>query len=170
MLLTNNTNTILRYDGLGLCVAPGDSVEVEDGYCRPLRAPNGSRIPSIIERVCPGLEPADAEARKAWKVEAAEEWIPEKAPPSAAEIESRGVAPAVAGILAAKKAAEVAEAKKAAEVATASEGSPAAEDAAETAAPATEPAPEAPGVSEAPSEPKAPAKAPAKASKGRKGR
>lgn len=93
--------------GDGVVVQPGDEVEVEEGYCQPLRASNGSRMPSIVERVTPGLEPANEALRERWKA-AAENWQPPKPKVVASDLVAQGVAPGVAAIKEAKaKAVEI---------------------------------------------------------------
>lgn len=113
MKLKNYSDRTLKEAGIGIAVEPGDTIEVADGYCRPLRAPNGSRIPSIIERVCPGLEPEDEKLRKEWKSAAEIDWLAKPTPPSAEEIQSKGVSPGIAAIMAEKAKVEAAKEAKA---------------------------------------------------------
>lgn len=58
MLLVNLTGSVVSTPELGgLEVAPGATVEIDDGYCRPRTSPNGARLPSIVEMVAAGLTP-----------------------------------------------------------------------------------------------------------------
>lgn len=115
MRMKNYSGHPFRDDGLfgdGVVVDPGDVVEVEDGYCHPRRAADGSRLPSIAERLCPGLEPADAAERKAWKETPESNWAPPVKPPETQDFIADGASPGVAAILAEKAKAEAAEKAK----------------------------------------------------------
>lgn len=104
MRMKNYGGAAVTAKGLGLeAVGPGEECEVEDGYCVPLRAPNGGRQPSIVERLAPGIEPADDEAREKWK-SAGVDWVPPVRKTSARNLRARGVAPGVAAIMEAKAA------------------------------------------------------------------
>lgn len=66
MLFKNATGQrITNYD-LGLDLAPGEFFEIPEGYARPTRMSNGSRGPSIIEKLCPQLTPADEDDKANW--------------------------------------------------------------------------------------------------------
>ena len=109
MLMKNYRSDHLRWAALGIDVAPGEEVEVEEGYCLPLVAPNGGRIPSTVEGLCPGLEPADEEYRKEWKTARYDAWInkPKVAKSASQIMREHGVSPGVAAILAARDAASM---------------------------------------------------------------
>lgn len=114
-------------------IEDGAEVEVKDGYALPRRATNGSRIPSVVERLAPGLEPADEGAVKEWRK--TPEVNPEVKPvvPTPAQLQAQGISPGAAAIMAAK--AEAAAKQKAPEPKPAPEPAP-------TPAPEPEPLPE----------------------------
>jgi len=67
VLLVNASGTPIRADSFGGVVIPPDgTLEIEDGYCDARLAMNGSRIPSLAERLLVGMVPADAELRAKW--------------------------------------------------------------------------------------------------------
>lgn len=89
----------------GLDVPPGATVDIEDGYCQPGINVNGSRRPSIVERLAPCLKPADPEQRARWGLDT----VPAPAPAPtadqvAAQLRDEGVAPAVAELIASGQA------------------------------------------------------------------
>lgn len=113
MLMTNVTGRTLNVraellvgaSGSDLIpVSPDASVECKEGYCHPRRAPNGSRIPSVVERVAPGLEPADEDFRATWKQVPETNWSAPPRKPTTSELIAQGISPGVAAILE-KKAA-----------------------------------------------------------------
>lgn len=56
---TDEKHTVdLKMIGLGR-VKPGETVEIPEGLARPERKANGSRRPSVVERVAPQLRPVD---------------------------------------------------------------------------------------------------------------
>jgi len=109
MKLKNETSHTIKVPSLGLVVEPDETVEVEDGYCLPMRSQNKTRVPPIIERLAPGLVPVTAKDKKAFEVP--QPWKPPVVVPTAGELVSKGTSPGVAEILAAK-AQEKAEAVK----------------------------------------------------------
>lgn len=124
MLMLNKAGRTLKVVGLGVEVEPGETVEVEDGYCRPLRAPNGSRITSIIEKLAPGLVPADEDVRKEWEKVPETNVTPGPPKPTRADLVAQGVAPGVASIMAAKANATETKAKKVATAAKKTKSKP----------------------------------------------
>jgi len=65
--MVNATDHVIRTRELGgLDVPPGAQCEIEDGYCDARPAMNGTRIPSIVERLASGLVPADMGLRAKW--------------------------------------------------------------------------------------------------------
>jgi hypothetical protein len=102
MLLVNTAGYSWTTDEFGgLTVPPDSAVEIEDGYCRAMPARNGTRIPSIIERLAPFLVPADPDLRARWGKDDVTS-IP--AAPTAAQtadtLVAEGVAPGVAELVA----------------------------------------------------------------------
>jgi hypothetical protein len=87
--------------GLTEPVPPGGTCEIHDGYCKASQTSNGSRWPSIVERMAPFLVPVDVELRAKW---GREEVVPPPlpAPPEkvASVLVSEGMAPAVAELVA----------------------------------------------------------------------
>jgi hypothetical protein len=107
MKMRNCIDRVLKSPDLGFAeLAPGEEVEIADGYCYPMRSPAGARIPSIAERLAPGLEPADEAYREEWKKPPARNWEPPRKAPVAKELEKQGVAPGVAEIMAEKAKAD----------------------------------------------------------------
>lgn len=88
--------------GLREPIPPGGTCEIEDGYCKAPRLPNGERGKSIVEKIAPFLLPADSVTRTKW---GKEEVTPPPAPPTeeqrAAELVKDGLPPAVAEMVAA---------------------------------------------------------------------
>lgn len=67
MLMKNPSEHTVSIPSLGITVAPGGVVDVEDNYCRPRPAQNGSKLPPVVEMLAPQLIPADASIIAAWK-------------------------------------------------------------------------------------------------------
>jgi len=82
-------------------IPPNGTCEIEDGYCRAGVTANGSRRPSIVERLAPFLVPEDAAMRERW---GKEEVVSEPPPPTviqtAANLVAEGVSPGVAELVA----------------------------------------------------------------------
>jgi len=68
MLMKNPTEHQLTIAALDLVVAPGATVEIADGYCRP-RPVHGAqtKIGPVIEMLAPQLVPADDTLLPAWR-------------------------------------------------------------------------------------------------------
>lgn len=108
MLMKNYAGRVLKIVSLKVSLEPGETAEIDDGYCLPRRASNGSRIASTVEELAPGIEPADEKIREEWKKTPTADWEPPKVVPTVEELQSAGMPPGVAAIVAEKKAAEVA--------------------------------------------------------------
>lgn len=106
MKITNVGNAKITVASLGLEIEPGEVVDVDDGYCHPRRSPTGKRIQSAIEMLAPCLVPADEAVRAEWRKVPAKNWAPEATPPTAEELQGKGVPPGVAAIMAEKARSE----------------------------------------------------------------
>jgi hypothetical protein len=88
--------------GLHEPVPAGAECEIADGYCKASLTANGSRWPSIVERIAPFLVPADPGLRARW---GKEDVTPPPAPATeeqkTAELVKDGLPPAVAELVAA---------------------------------------------------------------------
>jgi hypothetical protein len=104
MLMVNSGGHALVTDEFGgLSVPIGGEVDIPDGYCKAGVYPNGTRRPSIVERLAPMLVPADPALRKVWGTDQAPAPVP-PAPTVAqvtASLVSDGLPPAVAELVAA---------------------------------------------------------------------
>jgi hypothetical protein len=108
MLLKNPTSVRVVCEALGFACDPGDTVEVENGYCAPrVAVPGCPKQPSAIKLLCPQLVPADDSLLDAWKSDTLDLTPTPPPPPTAKQLEATGMAPGVAA-LAAAGAAEVA--------------------------------------------------------------
>lgn len=87
-------------------IEAGAEVECRDGYCHPMVAANGSRAPSIIEKVAPGLKPAKEDELKKWLEVPESDYVAPKRELSADQLRAMGVAPKVAKLKEAKAKAE----------------------------------------------------------------
>ena len=105
MLMVNSAGR--EYDpqgefGLHEPVPAGAECEIADGYCKATLTANGSRWPSIVERLAPFLVPADPGLRARW---GKEDVTPPPAPATeeqkTAELVKDGLPPAVAELVAA---------------------------------------------------------------------
>lgn len=102
MLMVNRGSASISLADFGIegRLEPGKVAELPDGYCLPRLRLNGSRQPSIVEEICPQLQPADPkEAEEVKKTPSA----PFSAPPSlvqaAEELGRQGRPPAVIELL-----------------------------------------------------------------------
>ena len=66
MRLINAGGCRQRNVSLGIDVGPGETCDVADGYVQSGKASNGARAPSIIESICPHLEPQDPAMKALW--------------------------------------------------------------------------------------------------------
>ncbi len=66
MLMKNDTGHRLQIPGLKVDLAPGECMDLPDGYCLPRRSSGGARIPSVVESLAPGMRPADPVAWAEW--------------------------------------------------------------------------------------------------------
>lgn len=58
MLFKNpETNATVVLEQFGLTVPPGAVVEIDDAYCEPQIAQNGSKMPSVLDDLCGGKHP-----------------------------------------------------------------------------------------------------------------
>ena len=98
--LSGSTYSTDEFDHLS--VAPNGVVEIHDGYCRPGVYPNGSRRPSLIERMAPCLVPENLEQRATWGKDTPS-LTPRKLAPTpeqvVAALVEQGTAPAVAALI-----------------------------------------------------------------------
>ena len=97
MLMVNASGSRIRTDEFGgLDLAPGETVEIADGYCKARVSSNGSPVPSIVERLATGLVPAEGSAcAPAAETDAMAQTV--------ATLEAGGMPPAVAALVAADK-------------------------------------------------------------------
>lgn len=103
MLMVNRGEVSVSLAAFGIegRLEPGKSVELPDGYCLPRLYLNRSRQPSIVEEVCPALQPANpAEAAEVKKTPAAPLPVPPSPEVEAAADARAGRPPAVAALLA----------------------------------------------------------------------
>lgn len=92
---------------------PGEEVEIKEGYCHPRLSPNRSRLKSVVEQLCPGLEPSDEKCCAAWRKAPGSDYVAPKAELTVAQYASMGLSPGAA-VIAAAKAEKAAQAKRAA--------------------------------------------------------
>jgi hypothetical protein len=95
VLIRNASGGKVSIPELGINCQPGDTAEIESGYCRVRLTPNGHTMPSILEMLAPGAFEIVAETIEA--VEAAAEadqrnLIREGVPPALAAIEAQNQA------------------------------------------------------------------------------
>lgn len=105
MLLKNPSGVRVACEALGFAVEPGDTVEVDDGYCVPRPAVPGTMPQeSIIRMLCPQLVPADDTLLDAWKSNTIDVKPKAPPPPTAAQLEAGGLPPGVAELAASGQA------------------------------------------------------------------
>lgn len=108
MLMKNGSKHRISCEALGIKgLNPGETVEVEDGYCSFRTSPNGTSIEAIVEMVCPQLVPADDTLLAAWKARTLDVKVPPPPPPTAGDLEKGGLSPGVAALAAAGEAGTV---------------------------------------------------------------
>ncbi len=106
MLMKNASTHTVICEALSFAVKPGDTVEVDDGYCIPRAAVRG--IPPtdpVIKLLCPQLIPADPSLLAAWKANALDLKPAPLPPPTQKQFEADGMSPGVAALAAAGQAA-----------------------------------------------------------------
>ena len=100
--MVNHSGSPCVCPDLGVNVAPGETVDIADGYARAGRQSNGGRRVSIVERLGLPLVPADPAERAAW--EAGDDAVkPASSPVKVADLVADGIAPGVAEVMLAKK-------------------------------------------------------------------
>ena len=102
MLLKNPTSVRVVCEALGFAVEPGDTIEVEDGYCAPrIGVPGTAKMESAVRMMCPQLVPADDSLLSAWLNNTLDVKAAPPPPPSAKQLEEQGLPPGVAALAAA---------------------------------------------------------------------
>jgi hypothetical protein len=107
MLLKNTSSVRVVCEALGFAVEPGDTVQVDDGYCVPRPAVPGTKPQEcVVKMLCPQLVPADPALLDAWQANTLD--IKPAAPPAptAAQLAATGLPPAVAELVASGQAAQ----------------------------------------------------------------
>lgn len=106
MLLKNTSSHRVVCEALGFAVDPGDTVEVENGYCVPRASvPGTAPGESAIRMLCPQLVPADEKLLGAWLANEAIVKAPPPPPPTTADLEATGMSAGVAALAASGAAA-----------------------------------------------------------------
>jgi hypothetical protein len=101
MILKNYSRDTVAVPSLGLTAKPGETVTVEDGYCRPrLAVPGTAAQEPVIRLLAPQLEPADESLREAWRANRPLVAAPVPPPPTATDLEATGMSPGVAALAA----------------------------------------------------------------------
>lgn len=106
MLMKNTSTHRVICESLRFAVSPGDTIEVEDGYCVPRPAvPGTAPQEPIIKLLCPQLVPDDAALRADWAANRPVAKPLPPPPPTALDLEATGLAPGVAALAASGQAA-----------------------------------------------------------------
>jgi hypothetical protein len=106
MILKNTSKACVVCESLGFAVDPGDTIEIEDGYCAPrLSVPGTASQEPIIRLLCPQLVPADDALLADWVANRPLAKAPPPPPPTALDLEATGLSPGVAALAASGQAA-----------------------------------------------------------------
>jgi hypothetical protein len=101
MLLKNTASVRVACEALGFAVDPGQTIEVENGYCVPRHAVPGTAAQEpVIRLLVPQLVPADDSLLADWLANRPCTKVKAPPPPTALDLQATGMSPGVAALAA----------------------------------------------------------------------